>query len=191
VLEDFGRDRCDALDFRLGGEGFLGEALNQGPVREDLERRPRLPPASRDDVVLQLFEIDIAHLGENIAGELDGERSGSKLVVVRVVRMAGEIGTERQIDRSRQYLLQRVVARDGDRESALVDWESILVEYSYPLEKVVVGAAAGAPWQDFIAQRLLDRVCRPGILDVIEGNVDYKRVLRATKFCHATCLKRP
>ena len=63
ALEDFGSDRRDALGRWLGGKHLFGKPLHQAPVGEDLERRPRLPPARRDYVVLHLLEIDIAHLG--------------------------------------------------------------------------------------------------------------------------------
>ena len=91
---------------------------------------------------LSCLEIDVAHFGQHVAGEIDRERAGAQLVVVRIVGMTSEIGVQRQIDRLGEHVLQRVVARDRDREAALVDREAVLVEDPHALEEVVLRAAA-------------------------------------------------
>ena len=179
ALEDLGDDRFDGRRLTALGEHLVGQSLDQAAVGEDLERRSRLTPAGRDDVVFQLLEVDIAHFGQHVAGELDRESAGAQLVVVRIVRMAGEIGAEGQIDRLGEHVLQRVVARDRDREAALVDREAILVEDSHPLEEVVVRAAAAAPCatislrSDFSTQVAARAYSTSSIVALIEHQVQH------------------
>ena len=58
--------------------------------------------------------------------------------------MTRKIGVERQVDRRGEDILEPVIPRDRDRESTVVDRETILVEDSHPLEEVVMRATAYA-----------------------------------------------
>ena len=101
-----------------------------------------MAPAGRDHVVLQLFEVRIAHFGKDVTCEIHRECTRAQLIVVRVVWMTGQIGVERQIDCLGEDVLESVITRDRDRESALVDRETVLVENAHSLEEVIVRATA-------------------------------------------------
>jgi hypothetical protein len=75
---------------------------------------------------------------------------------------------KRQIDRLGEDILESVVARDRDREPAFVDREAILVEDSHALEEVVMRAAARARRQNFLAQRPIDKIRAPRVLDLVD-----------------------
>src|SRR5438093_11837467 len=96
-----------------------------------------MTPAACDHVVLQLPEVDISHLGKNVPCEIDRERSSAQLVVVDIVRVTRKIGVERQVDRRGEDILEPVIQRDRDRDSTVVDRETILVNVSHPLVEVV------------------------------------------------------
>ena len=91
-----------------------------------------------------MLEIRISHFGKHIPREFDRERPGAQLVIVDIVRMASEIGLERQVDCLGEDILESVIARDRDREPTFVDRETILELNSHPLEEVVVRATADA-----------------------------------------------
>ena len=97
--QHFGSDFADRLRHRFGGQHRLRELLDQRAIGENLEGRARLPPPGRNHVVLQLLEVDVSNLGQHVAGEIDGEGAGTQLVVVRVVRMSGQVGLQGEIDR--------------------------------------------------------------------------------------------
>ena len=120
----------------------MGEPLDQTAIGEDLEGRSRLPPAGRDHVVLQLPKVDVSHLSEHIPCEIDRESPSAQLAIVDIVRVPSQISVERQIDRLGEGILESVITRDRDRESAFVDRETILVEDSHSLEEVVMRATA-------------------------------------------------
>ena len=145
ALEDLRRRRPRAFST----DGFsastcLRQALDERAVGEDLERRPRLAPPARHDVVLEVLEIDVAHFGQHVPGKVDRERAGAQQVVVRIVGMTSDVGAQREIDRLGEHVLKCVVTRDRDREAAGVDRKAVLVEDPHALEEVIARAAGAA-----------------------------------------------